>query len=80
MGARRLTTMRSSARAAWLADARGRVTMQSGEQASSDLYRGHARRDRPSRFHLHRFRWVGEEPFGNGSRYACRCGAVRVGW
>ncbi len=29
--------------------------------------------------HVHRFRFVGVDPFGAGSRYACRCGAVRPG-
>jgi hypothetical protein len=48
-----------------------------------------ARRTRPGtglaptsrgRLHVHRFRWDAEEPFGNGSRYACSCGAVRAGF
>ena len=29
--------------------------------------------------HLHWFRWAGHDPYGNGSRYECRCGAVRPG-
>jgi hypothetical protein len=30
--------------------------------------------------HVHWFRWAGEEPFGNGSHYRCRCGVVRSGF
>jgi len=30
--------------------------------------------------HVHWFRWVGEDPFGTGSVYACRCGAARTGF
>jgi hypothetical protein len=32
------------------------------------------------RFHLHWFRWCGEDPAGNGSLYKCRCGVVRPGF
>ena len=27
--------------------------------------------------HVHWFHWDGEQPFGNGSLYRCRCGLVR---
>jgi hypothetical protein len=30
--------------------------------------------------HVHWFRWKGEEPYGNGSLYLCRCGVVRSGF
>ncbi|SFF51497.1 hypothetical protein [Blastococcus tunisiensis] len=29
--------------------------------------------------HVHWFRWAGEEPYGNGSLYRCRCGEFRPG-
>jgi hypothetical protein len=29
------------------------------------------------RLHVHWFRWVGDDAFGGGSLYACRCGVVR---
>jgi hypothetical protein len=29
------------------------------------------------RWHLHRFRWSGEDLAGGSSLYACRCGVVR---
>ncbi|RZU34113.1 hypothetical protein [Blastococcus saxobsidens] len=32
-----------------------------------------------ARTHAHWFRWHGEDPFGNGSLYRCRCGVVRSG-
>jgi hypothetical protein len=34
-------------------------------------------RDDSSRLHVHWFRWIGEDWFGTGSLYACRCGAAR---
>jgi hypothetical protein len=30
-----------------------------------------------SALHLHRFRFASENPIGNGSFYACRCGVVK---
>jgi hypothetical protein len=30
--------------------------------------------------HVHWFRWAGDDQFGNGSLYSCRCGAVRPGF
>jgi len=30
--------------------------------------------------HWHRFRWLREDMFGNGSLYACRCGVVHSGF
>ena len=30
--------------------------------------------------HVHRYTRVGDEVFGNGSLYSCRCGVVRTGF
>jgi hypothetical protein len=38
---------------------------------------------RPSRrglLHVHRYTRVGDDVFGNGSLYSCRCGVVRTGF
>jgi hypothetical protein len=29
--------------------------------------------------HVHWFRWAGEDPYGAGSLYKCRCGVARPG-
>ena len=31
------------------------------------------------RAHVHWYRWDGENPFGNGALYKCRCGEVKPG-
>jgi hypothetical protein len=33
-----------------------------------------------TRLHVHWFRWYGEDPYGNGSLFRCRCGVVRPGF
>jgi hypothetical protein len=42
--------------------------------------RGTEQPPRPGLLHVHRYRWSADQPFGNGSLYACRCGAVRCGF
>ncbi|WP_281270272.1 hypothetical protein [Geodermatophilus normandii] len=37
------------------------------------------RRARTWSWHLHRYRWVRDDPFSGSSLYACRCGVVRPG-
>jgi hypothetical protein len=32
---------------------------------------------RRSTLHVHWFRWLSEDSFGNGSLHACRCGVVK---
>ncbi|WP_281246700.1 hypothetical protein [Geodermatophilus amargosae] len=29
--------------------------------------------------HVHRFRWLADDPFSGSGLYTCRCGVVRLG-
>ena len=50
-----------------------------GVTRAADATPGSAGQGAVTSWHVHWFRWAGYEPFGNGSRYACRCGAARAG-